>query len=94
MKLIIDIPRAEHEAIKTYCQQNEVVLAVYAYIANGKKVGDVKPIVHAYWIEKSAPLIKPHDEICYTCSSCGETNDIVTNYCPHCGARMGKYDNP
>ena len=53
---------------------------------------DVAPVRHGRWI--------PSDytgDCCYTCSECGFERDAylldVGDYCPACGARMGKEDN-
>ena len=45
---------------------------------------DVRPVVKATWKRID---FKPcgHD---YECSSCGWKNDMVTHFCPSCGARM------
>lgn len=59
----------------------------YAYaaadIAKEIPYVDVKPVVHAKWIEYKTPNI-----IC--CSACdfGTGKDEKTNYCPNCGAKM------
>lgn len=44
--------------------------------------------VHAYWIERTEPCYEDDVDIFYMCSNCHETFDYVTNYCPHCGAKM------
>lgn len=45
---------------------------------------DVRPVVKATWKRID---YKPcgHD---YECSSCGWKNDMVTHFCPNCGADM------
>lgn len=43
---------------------------------------------HGRWVR---PKLKPTyriDAPYYKCSSCGETEDYISQYCPNCGAKM------
>lgn len=57
-------------------------------IIAGIPAADVAPVVHARWIEKSAPARK----IYFECSHCGAQENkhtaIKGYYCWRCGARM------
>ena len=58
------------------------------------KVEDVAPVIHARWIgteyDGYADGYPVYDT--YECSNCHEEHygevDTLTNYCPHCGAKM------
>ena len=78
MKLIIDIPEMAYEAFKEW-HKNKVATVEQSIIANGTPYIE-RP--HGEWIE-----ILRH----YTgaCSICGKVAEI-TNFCPKCGASMGK----
>ena len=53
-------------------------------IINEAEVKDVKPVIHAHWIvnEHGQPY----------CSNCNEVflPYVLTEYCPHCGAKMNR----
>lgn len=47
---------------------------------------DVAPVVHAEWEDNGAD---------YKCSNCGHTEPCYDMlYCPHCGAKMDRLDEP
>ena len=52
---------------------------------------DAVEVVHGHWIKK--PYRDRHD-FEYECSTCSGGSDLMTNYCPHCAAKMdgGKDD--
>ena len=74
--------------------QNDIGVMVHgmecvAGIVESAPEVDVAPVVHGRWI-----AINPHKDVegwieydCQ-CSACGEISWEVTNYCPHCGAKM------
>jgi DNA-directed RNA polymerase subunit RPC12/RpoP len=73
----------------------ELVLEKSGYDAEYR--GEVKRVIHAYWIEMERRFIggyNPWDEITrhtITCSDCGGEivgGDIHFKYCPECGAKM------
>ena len=48
---------------------------------------EVKPVVHAKWIEKHTNVGTPNTD--YFCSNCNFAAwHIKTNYCPNCGSYM------
>ena len=64
---------------------------------------DAVPVVHGRWIAHTMseitgydPALSGDDPVCsYSCSVCGEDcyvsdtgDDILSDYCPHCGARL------
>ena len=59
---------------------------------------DVKPIVHAHWIEGQTDNPKMHNILCSHCfegyPSKGHSNSQYTKkkfqWCPHCGAKMNE----
>lgn len=51
-------------------------------------VADVAPVVHGRWIPFHSEAA---GDIQY-CSICGIGFDAKTDYCPHCGAKMGIKD--
>ena len=52
-------------------------------------VADVKPVVHAHWIEDKADMDCGVPVIFgYSCSNCNGTDKHKGNYCPNCGAKM------
>ena len=42
--------------------------------------GELVPVVHGRWERRGF--------FGHNCSNCGALNDIDTNYCPNCGAKM------
>lgn len=59
-------------------------------------VGDVAPVIHAYWIEDGDDYICSNcNEIVFPCISGLQMDKSLKegktywNYCPHCGAKMG-----
>ena len=59
---------------------------------------DVAPVRHGRWLTTDA---YPHHLYCSVCYKTYAKNakwvnelDLPTNYCPNCGARMGKEDEP
>lgn len=48
-------------------------------------LGDVKPVVHAYWIKNNYDNV---DGTIYKCSNCNTEFFNAWNYCPDCGAKM------
>lgn len=60
--------------------------------------GEIKRVVHAYWIEREKKFIGGYDtwDGCITrntimCSDCGAEivgGDLHFKYCPECGAKM------
>lgn len=70
------------------------------YTKHGKEVrffkasADVAPVRHGRWIDETFSFSRPR------CSVCGELciglhafSYVLTDYCPHCGARMDGDDN-
>ena len=58
-----------------------------------RKRANVKEIVYGRWIEKE----KYTFGVMYDCSICGDRildNGHSWNYCPNCGAKMDKPDEP
>ena len=62
----------------------------------GTKTADVAPVRHGRWMTTDA---YPHHLYCSVCYKTYAKNakwvnelDLPTNYCPNCGARMGKED--
>ena len=49
---------------------------------------DVKPVVRGSWTRFDYFPVG-HD---YECSKCGYMNDMMSNYCPNCGADMREVD--
>ena len=49
---------------------------------------DVKPVVHAHWVEE------PERNRHWHCSACGKVQGVTSvamNYCPNCGAKMAEH---
>lgn len=57
-----------------------------AYLVEGVRAVDAKPVIHAHWIKASSKEWGFYEEQCSNCEmwSMG-TNK---NYCPNCGAKM------
>ena len=59
---------------------------------------DVAPVRHGRWERRNMGLWD--EDYAYVCSACGEVWTLIDgtpednnmNYCPNCGARMGKED--
>ena len=58
---------------------------------------DVAPVVHGRWIGIDSSFWKPTHSSdipvfrkTYRCSECRRRTAIAENYCPNCGAKMGK----
>lgn len=65
-------------------------------ILTGMKAADVMEVRHGRWMTTDA---YPHHLYCSVCYKTYAKNakwvnelDLPTNYCPNCGARMGKED--
>ena len=60
----------------------------------GTPTEDVVPVVHAHWIGTEYDGFADGNPVydTFECSNCGEEHqgeaDTLTNYCPHCGAKM------
>lgn len=62
----------------------------------GLKVADVVEVRHGRWERRNMGLWD--EDYAYACSACGEVWTLIDgtpednnmNYCPNCGARMGK----
>ena len=54
---------------------------------------DVAPVVHGYWVEIKG-MAPPEYHGKHKCSVCGEKalckkmHEVLSDYCPHCGAKM------
>ena len=66
------------------------------YEINSIPAADVAPVRHGRWMTTDA---YPHHLYCSVCYKTYAKNakwvnelDLPTNYCPNCGARMGKED--
>ena len=56
-------------------------------------VADVVPVRRGRWIEENVSLTVDPPMRQWHCSECGRIrhwfdNSVLTDYCPHCGARM------
>lgn len=60
-------------------------LSVVRKVANGK----LNPLVHAKW--EYLGYIGDHEK--WGCKNCHTMSDKESNYCPSCGALMGKDDS-
>lgn len=54
---------------------------------------DVAPVRHGRWVKESIVLTTFPPMLQWHCSECGRimhwfTSEVLTNYCPHCGAKM------
>ena len=80
----------------------DLVVSIMMTIQEQPKV-DAVPVRHGRWIEHTMsemtgydPALSGDDPVCsYSCSVCGEDcyvsdtgDDILSNYCPNCGAKM------
>ena len=57
---------------------------------------DVAPVVHGRWIERKEHFYFQNgckEWINFYCSECDVPNNSPTDYCPHCGVKMGGADN-
>lgn len=75
-----------------FSQQMDVILA----IVDAQPAADVVEVRHGKWLTTDA---YPHHLYCSVCYNTYAKNakwvnelDLPTNYCPNCGARMGKED--
>ena len=50
-------------------------------VVSERPIADVKPIVHAHWIDKEKIMFP-------ICSKCGLTSVEKYSFCPNCGAKM------
>lgn len=63
---------------------------------------DAEPVRHGHWVKSSeykGDNISGYTDIHWVCSECGEEAIVnewyvydLTDYCPHCGAKMGLKD--
>ena len=53
---------------------------------------DVTPVRHGRWNNINPTVLNPGINWVCRCSLCGCPQDYKHNYCPNCGARMGKED--
>ena len=51
---------------------------------------DVSPVRHGRWNDINPTVLNPGVNWICRCSLCGCPQDYKHNYCPNCGARMGK----
>ena len=50
---------------------------------------EAESVRHGYWIKKFVESIEWNfDEIFYECSECALLSKSVSEFCPHCGAKM------
>ena len=57
----------------------------------GLKAADVAPVRHGRW--EMVPYNGVYDIRCSSCGYCPGIRFYSSNYCPNCGARMGKEDD-
>ena len=50
---------------------------------------EAEPVRHGRWI-----WLDDLYEVSCSCSCCSDVVNGIYNYCPHCGAKMDKEDNP
>jgi len=61
----------------------------FSYMVLNTPNADVRPVVHARWIENEDSYAEPPKEQNMTCSNCGQrSNRPVGNFCRWCGADM------
>ena len=91
----LDAIQAERE----YMTRREEWLAEHILTHCGYRIiedlpaADVEPVRHGRWIDETFSFSRPR------CSVCGELciglhafSYVLTDYCPHCGARMGEVE--
>ena len=78
------------DSLKAYFSDENMTETEYGAYWHHKHVIDVLkklPLVNpqpktGHWIEKYHEMFK------YYCDKCGKGSDLMTDYCPNCGARM------
>lgn len=82
MSRYIDADKIEDWAVENY---GVVIPEYYDIIDAVELTADVKPVVHAHWIERNN---KSYLDGLFECSNCSEFNGWRATYCPDCGAVM------
>ena len=82
----------EREAVR----QAHIKASLTTRLIDAQPAADVAPVRHGRWMTTDA---YPHHLYCSVCYKTYAKNakwvnelDLPTNYCPNCGARMGKED--
>lgn len=67
--------------------KNYEILSLYLNMANKIAAWELKPVVHAHWLNET---IRPEYPEFYTgiCSNCGTLQNSEGQYCRECGALM------
>ena len=93
------------DAIKAMEQRYEDILRTFKRkVKIGEKaivsdmIGCVKNLPSAdrsqgEWIDSQGRPMRLYESYSANCSACGEWSEYLTEYCPHCGARMKGADN-
>lgn len=61
-------------------------------LIDAQPAADVAPVRHGRWNDINPTVLNPGVNWICRCSLCGCPQDYKHNYCPNCGARMGKED--
>ena len=64
---------------------------VFDTIVDVQPTVDAEPVRHGHWNIK--PLWQGSDAKYYECSVCGKPEWWVSDYCPHCGAKMDEVED-
>lgn len=93
----LDTPWDSPARTRYQSQLNE--LANLKHLVEGFPVADVAEVRHGRWIDEDFPEKMATVHGFAICSICGELShkaehgyNILSNYCPNCGARMDKED--
>lgn len=54
-------------------------------IINRQKVAHVAPVRHGRWVDWD---VGQGIDIWHKCSECGDGEELISNFCPNCGAKM------
>lgn len=85
------------------CELPDCLTSQWERVIDEQQTVDAVPVRHGRWIAHTMyeitgydPALSGDDPVCtYSCSVCGEDcyvsdtgDDILSNYCPNCGARL------
>ena len=93
-----DRPQGNVDAVDIF--EREMHNLEQGYITLGEFDERIEPLRHlcydrpqGKWIDSQGRPMRLYESYSANCSACGEWSEYLTEYCPHCGARMKGADD-